>query len=133
MRQFLPKPTNVSLPFWEGCREGVLKLQQCQACSRFIFYPAYMCPHCGGSELEWKQASGRGEVYSCTVTERQAGTDDEPVVVALIALDEGPIMMSNVKAADPYAVAIGDRVRVDFEVASEDVTLPVFLPDGSGE
>jgi len=133
MEKFLPNPTIVSKPFWDGCREGTLRLQQCGSCQRFVFYPAYMCPHCGGSSLEWKTTSGRGNVYSCTVVERQAGANDEPIVVALIELDEGPIMMSNVRAANPYAVRIGDRVTVAFEQASEDITLPIFLPaDGAG-
>jgi uncharacterized OB-fold protein len=129
MERFLPKPTIISAPFWDGCREGELRLQQCTACRRHIFYPAYICPHCGASSLEWKKTSGNGTVYSCTVVERQAGANDEPIVVGLIQLDEGPIMMSNVRADDPYAVAIGARVSVRYERASDEITLPVFVPD----
>ena len=128
MERFLPRPTVVSEPFWKGCRDGELRLQQCTACQRYIFYPAYMCPHCGAGSLAWKTTSGLGRVYSCTVVERQAGANDQPIVVALIQLDEGPIMMSNVRAAEPYSIAIGDRVSVAFERASDEITLPVFVP-----
>lgn len=133
MRHYLPKPTIVSQPFWDSCREGVLRLQQCQACRRYIFYPGYICFHCGASDLVWKETSGRGQVYSCTVVERQAGTDDDPMAVALVHLDEGPIMMSNVVETDPYTVGIGDRVRVTFQVASEEISLPVFRPDNDAQ
>lgn len=133
MRQFLPEPTIVSKPFWDGCRDGKLMLQRCGGCDRHLFYPVYMCPHCMSKELEWTQTSGRGSIYSLTVVERQSGTQDDPRLVALIQLDEGPVMMSNVEADDLGAVAIGDRVKVTFEVASGDITLPIFVPDLGAE
>lgn len=131
MDKILPKPTKISAPYWEACREGRLTIQRCQACGAYAFYPVYMCPQCTGLDLAWTEVSGRGSVYSCTVVERPATPayrDDVPLAVALIELDEGPVMMSNVVGADPYSVRIGDRVRVAFKPMSDTVTLPVFEP-----
>lgn len=128
MPQFLPKPTNISKPYWDGCREHVLKLQQCRECHRYFFYPTYHCPHCGGADPEWRVVSGRGRVHVSTVVESHPGGSDAPFVVALIELEEGPIMMSNVITDDPYGLAIGDPVQVSFKKASDEITLPVFIP-----
>lgn len=131
MDKILPKPTKISAPFWEACRNGRLTIQRCADCGTYVYYPAYMCPRCTSSELAWTEVSGRGSVYSCTVVERPATPaykDDVPLAVALIELDEGPVMMSNVVNVDPHAVRIGDRVQVAFKRMSPDVTLPVFEP-----
>jgi len=129
----IPHPTNISRTFWEGCRNGKLLIQKCRNCSYHTYFPAYACPNCLSSELDWIEASGRGAVYSATVVERGAGPAFEkeaPFVVALIELDEGPVMMSNVVGSPPYEVKIGDRVTVDFREVAEGVTLPVFRKSG---
>lgn len=128
MRQFQPRPTIISRPFWDGCRDHVLRIQQCRECSRFFFYPTWRCPHCGGADPQWKVVSGRGKVHVCTVVEPHGDASDEPFVLALVELEEGPVMMSNVVTSDPHRVAIGDPVRVAFRKASDDITLPVFIP-----
>lgn len=129
----IPHPTNISKPFWEGCRNGRLLIQKCRNCGYHTYFPAYACPNCLSSELDWIEASGHGSVYSATVVERGAGPafeDESPFVVALIELDEGPVMMSNVVGSPPYEVHIGDRVTVGFREVAEGVTLPVFKKSG---
>lgn len=131
MNRPVPSPTNISLPFWNACKEHRLTLQKCGNCGQHTFFPAYVCPHCFADALQWVPASGKGTVYSTTVVERGAGPafeEESPFTVALIELDEGPIMMSNIVGAEPYATRIGDRVEVDFRQVAEDTVLPVFRP-----
>lgn len=129
MERPIPHPTKVSRPFWDACRGKRLFIQRCEACGYHVFFPAYACPNCLASELRCIEASGRGTVYSVTVVERGAGPAFEaesPFVVALVELEEGPIMMSNIVGSQPYEVRIGDRVEVGFREVADGVTLPVF-------
>lgn len=124
----LPVPDGDTAPYWEAAREGRLMIQRCGGCDRHVFYPRSICPHCGSVELEWVQASGRGTVYSYTVVHRApspAFKEDVPYVVALIDLDEGVRMMSNI-LAPPGDVKIGARVEVVFDPVTPEITLPKF-------
>ena len=58
----LPPDTELSRPFWEGCREGELRLQHCSDCDRFQFYPRIICSHCDSVTLSWRAVSGKGRV-----------------------------------------------------------------------
>ncbi|MGH9901584.1 MAG: Zn-ribbon domain-containing OB-fold protein [Pyrinomonadaceae bacterium] len=127
----LPKPDHDSRAYWEAARRHELVLQQCAACARFRFYPRVVCPHCFSDGFEWRRAAGRGTVYSFTVIHRApfpAFRDKVPYVLALIELDEGVRMMTNVVGCDPDAVRIGMPVEVTFEDVTEEVTLPQFKP-----
>ena len=125
----LPEIDADSAPFWRGTRERRLLLPHCLACGRPHFPPRVLCPHCHADGIEWKPASGEGTVYTYTVARRAASAafeDDVPYVVALIDLAEGVRMMSNVVTDDPAKVTIGAPVRVTFERASDEITLPKF-------
>lgn len=129
MSRTIPVPTKISEPFWSACHRGIFQMQKCQDCDRFVWFPMYMCPHCGGAELAWTELSGQGTVYSRTlVTDpvSAASAPEGPLLVALVQLEEGPVMMSNVIGDGAADVAIGDRVRVIFQRVSDDMTLPVF-------
>jgi len=117
-------------PFWEGTRDGELRLQRCRQCDRVIFYPRAVCPGCMSDDIGWFVASGRGTIYSYVVVHRAPPgfQDAVPYVVALIDLVEGPRMMSRITGADPAAVAVGQSVSVVFEPFDEEITLPVFRP-----
>ncbi len=124
-----PRPTAVSAPYFEGCRQGVLRLQQCAACGRQQFYPRIVCSHCGADDLQWHAASGAGRIASYTVVRRGVSAAYEaPYVVALIDLAEGPRMMSQIVHidADDARLRIGASVCVEFQAWSEDIDLPVF-------
>ncbi|MEP5764184.1 MAG: OB-fold domain-containing protein [Halieaceae bacterium] len=127
MDKILPRPGDLSAPYWEACREGELKLQRCSGCNSYQFYPRRFCTGCGGRELEWVVASGNGSVASYSVV-RRAISDayTAPYLIALVDLDEGPRMMSNIIDVDVEAVSIGCKVAVDFVAWSQDVTMPVF-------
>jgi len=136
MSRILPRPTPLSQPYWEGCREGVLRLQQCGDCSRFQFYPRCICSHCGGNRLGWRRASGRGVLSSYTIVERGISAEyPAPYVVALIDLEEGPRMMSGVIDADPADLRVGAPVEVCFAQWSPDIQMPLFrlTQDQEGE
>jgi len=125
----LPEPTEVSRPFWEACRRHELRIQRCQKCGLLIHYPKVHCPNDGHDRFDWVQMSGRGSVYSFVVAQRafHAGFKPElPYVVAVIELEEGPRMMSNVIGLDPDDVYIGLPVEVQFEDASDTISLPKF-------
>ena len=118
-------------PFWDAAREHRLRLPRCLACGQHHFYPRELCPHCHSDDLEWCDVSGRGEVYSFTIARRPAGpvyADDVPYVIAMIALDEGPRMLTNLVVEDVETVRIGDRVEVRFDDVTPEVTLPKFAP-----
>jgi hypothetical protein len=127
----LPRPSAQSRPFWDGCREGRLLLQRCEACGRHQFYPRLMCVHCDAESLAWVESGGTGRIESFTVVRRAVSTayaPEAPYIVALIALDEGPVMMSNVVDCDIESLAVGDRVQVLFEAWTDEITVPKFRP-----
>lgn len=128
----VPVADAVSEPFWSALRGGTLVLQQCESCQRHQFYPRAACSHCGAMELRWEPVSGRGQVYSYTVVHRSGvpgWRGEVPYVVALVELDEGPRMQTNVVGCDPGEVSVGARVRLSPTVVTESVTLPLFVLD----
>jgi uncharacterized protein len=127
----LPHGTPDTQPFWDACRRHVLELQRCTACQQFWFPPSVRCPRCWGDAFEWQPVSGRGEVFTFTLMRRayHPGFADElPYVVAVIALAEGPRLVSNLVGCDPELVKVGMPVEVVFEDVTPDVTLPKFRP-----
>lgn len=127
----VPITDPATAPFWKAASQGELSLPRCGGCQRVHYYPRAVCPHCGSEDLAWETLSGRGTIYSWTVSRRPAGASFKPYVpyvVALIDLDEGARMLSNVRTDDVDGVAIGQAVQVDFEEMAEDIALPVFRP-----
>ncbi len=128
----LPIVDNDSKIFWEGCRENRLMIPYCLSCERFFFYPRAICPHCFSEELEWREASGNGTVYSYTVIHRTTDpyfSDKTPYIVALIDLEEGVRMMSNVICDDLTSVYCGMDVKVLFEEVGSEWNFPKFIPN----
>jgi uncharacterized OB-fold protein len=127
-----PEPTPLSRPFWDACREHRLIMQACQDCGELTFYPAHMCPTCGGGSLKWQELSGRGRIHSVTTVYRPAApvfAASVPYVIALVEVAEGPIMMSNIVGPGALDAKIGASVDVVFEDLAE-VTLPRFRLSG---
>lgn len=90
----------------EGLAAGELRYMQCEGCNSAFFYPRIVCPHCGETKLAWRRSVGAGTLYSLSTI----GEGEASYIVALVDLDEGFRVMSNVESADS-APAIGDRVR----------------------
>jgi uncharacterized OB-fold protein len=127
----LPQPTAETAAYWEGCRKHQLLIQRCTQCGHYQFYPRIICTACMSDGIDWVQASGHGRVLSFTVIHRAVSAAykaEVPYVLALIELDEGPTMMSNVIEMDAENVAIGMPVEVVFEEWSDEITIPKFRP-----
>ena len=125
----LPSPNALTAPYWQAALQRELKLPRCDDCGKFHFYPRSACPHCHSQKLAWAAVSGKGEVYSFTVVHRAPSKGfeaDVPYVVAVIALDEGPHLMSRLIDVQPDSVRIGQRVTVDFQQRADDIIMPVF-------
>lgn len=133
---FVVKPAPAADPatreFWDAARQGELRVPRCTDCGKHHLYPRTVCPHCGSSSLLWTSCRGTGEVYSFTVVHRApspAFEADVPYVVAVVQLDEGPHLMTNLVEIAPEAVRIGQRVQVRFRAAGEEgAQVPVFAP-----
>jgi uncharacterized OB-fold protein len=130
MTRPLPQPSVWSAPYWEAAKQQKFVIQACKDCDNPIMYPRKFCPHCLGDDLEFRASPGTGEIY--TMTTQVAGppsgfSDRLPYVVAVIKLDEGVQLMSNIIGENRQDAKIGDRVTVDFEQAEDgDTVLPVF-------
>ena len=130
-RRLRPTPfaTEESRPYWNGAREGVLRLQRCQACGTVIHYPRRWCPKCWSTDLSHFDASGSGKVVSFTIVHEppfEAFDGHTPYVLAIVQLEEGPTMLTNIIGSDAMAVAINDAVRVCFEKRNGWTVLPQF-------
>ena len=128
----MPVPDADSRRFWEGCREHRLQIERCADCKTARFPPAALCPHCRSSRSEWVTASGRGTVFSWIVVRHPVPKDmyagEVPYVVALVELEEGVRMPTNIVGCEPDAIRAGMPVEVVFEDVSADITLPRFRP-----
>jgi uncharacterized OB-fold protein len=129
---YLPLIDAESEPFWAAAREGRLLIMHCRACDRPYFYPRRYCPRCWSDETEWRQASGRGTVYSYSVVHQNPAPpfrDWCPYAVLVVELDEGVRMMANWDRAAPLeGLAVDVPVRVTFEAVTPEVSLPRFRP-----
>ncbi len=126
-----PTINDVNRPFWDGCRRGELLMQRCGHCGRLRYPAAIVCPDCLSRATEWQAVSGQGKVFSFVVFHRAyhpAWEGKVPYNVALIELDEGPIMLSNVVDVDNAKLTVGLAVRIAFEAVDESLSIPVFAP-----
>lgn len=128
MSRSLPVPSKISQPFWDSCKAERMQLQRCDDCGTYAYYPVYVCPECASRALTWTRVSGGGTIHTFTVAARSSFDIEGPLVVALVALDEGAMMVSNIITSAPESVHIGMPVRVRYEKASDDITLPLFEP-----
>ena len=127
----LPRVDEESKGFWEACQRHELYLQRCGDCRALRYYPRALCPSCLSDRIEWVRASGKGTVYTFTVTHQNQSPgfrDSLPYVMAYVELAEGVRMLSNIVGCAPDAVRIGMPVEVVFEDVTPDVTLPKFRP-----
>jgi hypothetical protein len=117
--------------FWQACERGELVAQRCGACGALAHPPRPMCPHCHATRREIARLSGRGEVWSWIVPRHPAPIGfAQPPVVALIRLDEGITLVSNVAGVAPEAMRNGLRVEVAFEPTAGGHAVPVFRVAG---
>jgi uncharacterized OB-fold protein len=125
----LPETDAGAKPFWDGAANQKLLIQRCNDCGHYQHYARPFCTKCGGRELSMVEASGRGIVYSFTVIYRGPYDDiPAPYVVALVALDEGPRLLTNIVNCDPASIRCDMPVQVTFQPLRDGIVLPVFEP-----
>jgi len=125
----LPEISDENRGFWEGAKRGRITMQQCKACAHIRYPISHCCPKCLALEFEWKDLSGRGEVYSYVVFYQlynAAFKEDIPYNVAMVQLEEGPRMYSNIVGVDNDAVKVGDKVEAVFDAVTPEVSIPRF-------
>lgn len=126
-----PEIRGVEAVFWSEAAQGRLVVQRCGACHEWVVYPRISCPHCAAPDPEWVTMSGRGAVYTFTVIHR-AGTaafrGEAPYTFAMVELEEGPRLTTNVVDCPPDEVRIGLPVTVAFRPVNESIAVPVFRP-----
>lgn len=125
----LPTITDENRKFWEGAKRGKICMQRCQDCGHIRYPISHVCPKCLSYNCQWTDLSGRGEVFSYVVfyqVYNAAFKDDVPYNVALVQLEEGPRMYSNIVGVDNDAVKVGDKVEAVFDQVTAEVTIPRF-------
>ena len=127
-----PRINPETKPFWDATLQGKLLLPRCRRCQTFIWYPKTLCSPCGSMEVDWVESAGTGTVYTFTIMRATRGAGPfgpaVPYVIAYVELDEGPRVMTNIVGCNVDDVAIGQRVRVQFDDTGEGAALPRFRP-----
>jgi uncharacterized OB-fold protein len=129
-KKFFMSPPEGAEPFFDATKQNRLLIQRCSACGKHQFYPRQLCTHCGSSEVDWVEASGRGKVHTFTVIHQQGmpgWRNEVPYVAAIIDLEEGVRMTSNIVECAPSDVTVDMPVEVSF-VDEGSLVLPRFRP-----
>ena len=111
-------------PFFDAAAQGKLLIKRCAACGQAHHYPRAICPFCFSDRTEWKDASGRGTIYSYSVMRRVP----TPYALAYVTLDEGVTMMTNIVDCDLDKIRIGQAVKVVFKPTEGGPAVPMFTP-----
>lgn len=125
-----PKTTPETAPFWAATAEGRLSIQRCADCERFYFYPRSFCRFCTSRNVEWVDVSGRARLSSYIINHRPLpGTEELSPVIALVTLEEGPRMMTNIVGIEPTPenLPLDLPLQVRFEARGV-MQVPVFAP-----
>ncbi len=126
----LPVPTPVTQPFWDALAEGRVELQYCADCEQYIYYPRAHCPGCLTRDLEWREVSGNGVVHTYTIARRPTAppwAEDTPQQIAVVELDEGPRLTTELVNVEPEGIEVGMRVQPVFHAVG-DATLLLYEP-----
>lgn len=128
----LPQPMPETQHYWDGARAGELRLQRCDDCDHVYFPPRPFCPRCSSRDVSVFAASGRGTLYSYVINHMRTPGFEPPYAVAVVQLEEGPRMMSNIVDCPqtPEALVLDMPLEVTFEALSDDISLPQFRPAG---
>ena len=125
-----PVPTPETKHYWDGARGGALLLQRCQPSAQAYFPPRPFCPRCGSGDTEVFRASGKATLYSYVIHHRPLPGFEPPYAIAVVSLEEGPRMMTNLVgvAQTPEALELDMPLEVTFQKLDDEISLPVFRP-----
>ena len=128
----MPVPTPETQFFWDKCKKHELWLQRCESCQHIFFYSRFHCPQCLSEDVPFFEASGKGTLWTYMINHRPVpGFEDEvPYAIAVVQLEEGPKMMSNIVGVEntPENLVLDMPLEVVFEDATEEITIPKFKP-----
>ena len=130
-RTDLPTIEAESAPYWEAAAEGRLLIRSCNDCGEVHHYPRPFCPACWSELVEWVEATGKATLYTWSTVffnDMYPFSERLPYVAAVVELEEGPKIMTNVVDADPDDLEIGMALDVTFQSLNDDITAPVFRP-----
>ncbi len=132
-KRVIPTPTPETRHYWEGAKAGELRLQRCNACDHTYFPPRNHCPACGGRDVAVFKASGKGRLFSYVINHLPSPGFEPPFAIAVVKLDEGPRLMSNILDCEqtPEALELDMPLEVTFEKLTDNITLPQFKPAGA--
>jgi len=119
-----PVVTAETKPFWNAARRGTFMIPVCTACGKAHWYPRAICPFCAAGTVQWREASGRGTIYTFSIMRRVK----EPYAIAHVTLDEGPTMLTNIVDCDFDRLRIGQAVAVVFKESENGQPVPMFKP-----
>jgi len=126
-----PQPDGLNEEFYRHCASGELRFQRCRSCGVWRHLPRYMCAACSSTDWEWAASTGRGTIFSWTVTHQAmhpAFANDVPYAVIVVEMDEGVRMVSGLRGLEPSGLSLDLPVRVEFEAVSDSIALPYFRP-----
>ncbi len=126
-----PIPTPETQHFWDGTRAGELRLQRCDACDHVYFPPRPFCPACASRKVSVFPATGKATLYSYVINHRPPAPGfTPPYAIAVVTLEEGPRMMTNIVDCPqtPEALVLDMPLKVTFEKLDDAITLPLFAP-----
>ncbi|MEE2956068.1 MAG: OB-fold domain-containing protein [Pseudomonadota bacterium] len=126
-----PTPTNITQEFWNAIKEHNFLLQFDRDSKKYQFYPRALSVHSGKQNLEWREASGQGTVYSYTETHIPARGFEglEPYLIVTVELDEGVRLMSLLYNCSVEQVKIGMKVRICWDKINEEFDYFAFEPE----
>ncbi len=127
----IPVPSDLSKPFWEAARNGVLAMQRCQSCRQYQHPPYAICSNCASIDLKFEPIAGKGTIYAYSIMYHAADQRFAPAVpyaCIIVELDQakGAFLASNLVGVPYTEVKVGRRVEVVFEKLNDDITLPQF-------
>ena len=127
----LPQVNPDTRPFWDGCRQHALRFQKCADCGHVRWPPSMICPECHASETQWIVSGGKGTVYTYAVYHHafhKAFEKDLPYVTAIVEIEEGPHLLTNIVGCRPEEVRCDMPVEVTWEDINDEFSLPKFRP-----
>lgn len=129
----VPQPDGVTRPFWESLKAHRMQIQRCNDTGTYFFYPRGLSPFTLSDNVSWEPVSGRGVIHAFTIVHQNRApgfVDELPYVVAMVDLEEGARLMTNIVEVepDPEHVKIGMPVEIVYEDITEEITLPKFRP-----
>jgi uncharacterized protein len=127
--RLVPAPIGPNAEFYAFLARGELRLQRCTTCGTWRHPPRHRCAACGSVDAAWEPASGRGQVFTWTVTHRAVDPAFTPPYAVVVAeLEEGPRLVGNLRGLEPAALALDLPVVVEIEPVSDAVGLLWFRP-----